>query len=117
MQDIKNYLAWTKSTLPENWFFWSNPYEIEVMITSLIGMLDLPNFGHMTTSTIQFESRIKILLVTLWTKHSTSWPLFQNAFILREPRVASFALSKLKPRLSKKPLKTQKKLKELEIMY
>ena len=27
-------------------------------------MLELPNFGHMTTSTIQFESRDEILLVT-----------------------------------------------------
>ena len=28
---------------------WSNPYKIEVMITSLIEMLELPNFSHMTT--------------------------------------------------------------------
>ena len=33
-------------------FFWSNPYKIEVVITSLIEMLQLPNFGHMNTSTI-----------------------------------------------------------------
>ena len=33
-------------------FFWSSPYEIEVVIASLIVMLELPNFGHMTTSTI-----------------------------------------------------------------
>ena len=36
----------------KNWFFWSNTYKIEVMITSVIEMLDLPNFGRMTTSTI-----------------------------------------------------------------
>ena len=30
-------------------FFCSNPYKIEVMTTSLIQMLELPNFGHMTT--------------------------------------------------------------------
>ena len=36
----------------EKFFFWSNPYEIEVMITSLIEMLELPNFGHMTPSTV-----------------------------------------------------------------
>ena len=47
-------------------------------------MLELPNLGHMTTSTIQFESRDKILLVTSWT-------VFQNTFILRRPRVAIFA--------------------------
>ena len=38
--------------LQKNWFFWSNPYKIEVMITSLIEMLELPNFGHMATCTI-----------------------------------------------------------------
>ena len=48
-------------------FFWSYPYKIEVMITSLMEMLTLPNFGHMTTSTIKFESRDQILLVTSWT--------------------------------------------------
>ena len=50
----------------KKWFFWSYPYKIEVMIimiTSLIEMLELPNFGHMTTSTIQFDSLDKILLV------------------------------------------------------
>ena len=31
-------------------FFWSNPYKIEDMITFLKEMLQLPNFGHMTTS-------------------------------------------------------------------
>ena len=33
-------------------FFWSNPYKIEGMITSLTEMLEVPNFGHMTTSII-----------------------------------------------------------------
>ena len=32
--------------------FWSNPYRIEVVITFLMEMLQLPNFGHMTTSII-----------------------------------------------------------------
>ena len=38
------------------------------MITSLIEMLDLPNFGHMTRSTIYFESRNKIFLVMSQTE-------------------------------------------------
>ena len=46
--------------LSKNWFFWSNPYKIEVMITSLIEMLELPNFGQMTKSTVCFESLDKI---------------------------------------------------------
>ena len=32
-------------------FFWSNSYEIEVMITSLIEMLELPNLGYMKART------------------------------------------------------------------
>ena len=33
------------------------------MITYLIEMLDLPDFGHITTSAIQFESRDTMLLM------------------------------------------------------
>ena len=42
------------------------------MITSLIDMLELSNFGHMTASTTQLESRDKILLMKPWTKIMTS---------------------------------------------
>ena len=35
-------------------------------------MLELPDFGHMTTYTIQSESRDKILLVTSWTEFMMS---------------------------------------------
>ena len=54
------------------------------MITSPIKMLELANFGHMTTSTLQFESREKFFLVT-------SQPLFLNTFILRRSRISIFA--------------------------
>ena len=37
---------------PKKRFFWSSSYKIDVMITSLIQILELPNFGHMTTATI-----------------------------------------------------------------
>ena len=53
--------------LPKKQFFWSNPYKIEIMITSLIEMLDSSNFDHIITSTIKFESHDKILLVMSWT--------------------------------------------------
>ena len=43
-------------------FFWSNSYKIEVMKTSLIEMLKLPNFSQMITSKVLFESRDKTLL-------------------------------------------------------
>ena len=72
-------------------FFLSNPSEIEIMITSVIEMLYLPNFAQMTTLTIQFESRDKILLVTSWTEILTSLTLLQKTFSLRKPRVAIFA--------------------------
>ena len=41
------------------------------MITSLIEYVELPNFGHMTTSTIQFESHDKVLLMKSWTETMT----------------------------------------------
>ena len=46
-------------------------------------MEELPNFGHISTSTILFESRDKIL-VTTWTEIMMSYSLFQNTFILRK---------------------------------
>ena len=53
-------------------FSWSNAYKIEVVRTSVIEMLELPNFGHMSTSTIQFESSDNILLVASSTEIMTS---------------------------------------------
>ena len=47
-----NPITWTKTTPQKKRFFWSNPYKIEVMITSLLEILELPNFGHMTRFTI-----------------------------------------------------------------
>ena len=51
----------------KNWFFWSNPYKLEIIITSLIEMPELPNFDHMTKYTVQFESGHEIFLETSWT--------------------------------------------------
>ena len=42
------------------------------MIFSLIEMLELRNFGHLTTSTVYFELRDKILLVRSWAEIMTS---------------------------------------------
>ena len=41
-------------------YSWSNSYEIKVMIISLIEMIELRNFGYMTTS---FKSRDVIKIV------------------------------------------------------
>ena len=47
-----------------------------------------------------------------------SQPLFQNTVIFRRPGIANFAdIIKIITRFIKKSLKTQEKLKELEIMY
>ena len=43
-----------------------------ILVTSLKETLELPNFGHMTTYTIKFESRGKILVVMPWTEIMTS---------------------------------------------
>ena len=87
------------------------------MITSLIVMLELLNFGYMTIFAIWFESHDKIPLVALWTEIMTLQPLHQNAFILRRTKVANFAdMINIPTMFIKKPLKTQKKFKKLEIM-
>ena len=49
---VPNYWNWTKSTSQKYWFFWSNPCNIGVMMTSVIEMLELPNFGYMNTPAI-----------------------------------------------------------------
>ena len=49
---VPNYWNWTKTTPQKKRFFWSNPYKVEVMITFLIEMPELPKFGQVTTSTI-----------------------------------------------------------------
>ena len=67
-------------SLQKIFFFWSNPYKTEVIITSPLEVLELPNVGHINTYKILFEPRDKILLVTSWTKIMTSWNLFQNTF-------------------------------------
>ena len=56
------------------------------MITSLIEMQELSNFGHSTASTIEVDSRDKILLVTIWTKNYDV-----IIFVLGKPRETNFA--------------------------
>ena len=49
---VPNYGTWTKTTPQKMWFYWPNLYKIEVVITSLIEMLEFSNFGNMNASTI-----------------------------------------------------------------
>ena len=76
-------------------------------------MLELPNFGHMTTFTIRFQSRGNSLLVALWTKIMALQPLYQNAFILRRSAVANFATILKIPTIIKKSFKDSKKVKRI----
>ena len=74
-------------------------------------MLELQNFSHMTTSTKQFDSQDKTLLVRSRTNNMTSKTFFQNIFIVRRPKVAIFAdLIKIATMfIQKKTLKDSKK--------
>ena len=75
-------------------------------------MVELPKFGHMTTST-NFDTSDKILLVTSWTEIMTSWPLFQNTFVLRRPRVDKFADIKIAAIFIKTTLKDSIEVKKI----
>ena len=64
----------------KKWFFSSNWYKIDVMITSLREMLQLPNFP---TSTIRFDYVIKTYWLYHWLTKCyclivfTSWDIFE----------------------------------------
>ena len=115
LASVPNYWTWTQTNPQKNRFFWSNPYKIEVVITSLMEMLQLPNFGHMNTSTILFESRDNILLVTSSAEIMTSQPLFQKSIILKRPEVASFVdIIKILTRFIKKIFKDWRRAKRIK---
>ena len=60
------------------------------MIISLIEMLELPNFGHEITSTIQSESRDKFFCDVM--DRSYDVPAFISKYLFeRRPRAANFA--------------------------
>ena len=48
---VPNYWTWIKTAPQKPSFFWSNPYKIDIMITSLIEILELPILAHMTLFT------------------------------------------------------------------
>ena len=62
MSNFKEFHTWCQSQIIElepraplkkiSFFRQTSPYKIEVMITSLTEMPELPNYGHMTTSAI-----------------------------------------------------------------
>ena len=90
------------------------------MIISLIEMQELPNFGHMTTFTIelhlQFESRDKILLVTCcyhviaFISKYHHFKKAQNSFFADIIKIITIFIKTIFT-------DSKKQLKELEIMY
>ena len=77
-------------------------------------MIELPNFGHMTTFTLQLESRDKILLVTSYTEIMTLKHFLQKAFILWRPGVAMFAdIIKIVTMFIKTILKDSRKIRAI----
>ena len=96
-------------------FFCSNHYKIEVMITPLIEVLELLNFGLMTASIIWFESRDKILLVTSWIIYDVI-NFISKTFVLRRSRVAVFAdIITISTTFIKKIFKYWRKVKRIKI--
>ena len=63
----------------KKWYFWSNLCKSEVMKTFLIKILELPKFGHMSKSTLEFHS-LKIFIgkifdfITFTSKLSSFFP-------------------------------------------
>ena len=67
---VLNYWTWTLSISQKYRILWSNPYKLKVMITSVIVMLRIPNFGHMTTFTNELSHVIKLFL---WRHGQKLW--------------------------------------------
>ena len=88
---VSTYWTWTKSTPQRKWFFWSNPYRIEVMIASLTEMLVTKLWSHDHIYIIIWTMWHNYVNNFMWTKIMTSLLLFQNTFVLRRPRVGIFA--------------------------
>ena len=78
-------------------------------------MLELPNFGHMNTSTTEFESRDKILMMTSWIELRGN-NLYFKIFYFKETCRADFAdIIKIAIMLIKTTFKDSIKVKRLEI--
>ena len=68
-------------------------------------MLEVAHFGHMSTTSIEFEPSDEILLMTSWAEIIRN---FQYTSALRRPGVANLLISSdLQSCWLEKPLKTQ----------
>ena len=83
-------------------------------MTSVIEMLELPNFGHMNTSTIQFESHDKIFQNAVNTNYDVV--TFISKYIYFK-KAQSF-VEIIKTIITVKAVfKDSKKVKKLEVMH
>ena len=117
---VPNYWTWKKSISLKKRFFWSDPYKIEVMITSLKEILDLPRVLQLVTWP-HLQYNLSNVIKFCWWRHGLRLRrhnLFQNTSLLRRTRVANFNdIIKILTMFIKKTFKDSKKLKDLEIMY
>ena len=107
---VLNHWTWTKTTPEKKWFSWSNPFKTEVMITSLIDILEL------TLVTWPIYDKIKVtwkkFVDSVIVNNYDAINLFKNIFILRRPGVANFAeIIKILTILIEKIFKDSKKVK------
>ena len=101
---IPNYWTWTRST-PQKWF------SGQIVIELSWWMLELPHLRYDLSNVIKLffgvldrnYDVINFILKLLWFQKTYSYPTLLKG-------------SKFQPCLIKKPVKAQKKLKELEIM-
>ena len=121
---LAHYWTWTKSN-SKKLFFWSNPYKI-------IKVIWLYNFCCILVVFFHRNSRVNQTLVTWphlqynlshvikfsWWGHGEKWwpqNLFQNAFILRRPRVDNFPdIIKMATMFIKTTFKDLKKVKRIK---
>ena len=112
---MPNYQTWTKTNPQKKECFWSNPYKVEVVITSLIARV---------TKLWSHEHIYNIIWIT--------WQNFVDDFIgknydtitslskyhyFKKAWVSYFSWYADIIKIKKKSLKTQKELKGLETMY
>ena len=83
-------------------------------MTSVIEMLELPNFGHMNTSTIQFESHDKIFQNAVDTNYDVV--TFISKYIYFKKAQSFVEIIKIIITV-KAVFKDSKKVKKLEVMH
>ena len=81
------------------------------------GKLRLPNFAHLTTSIIEFDSSDKILLMTSWAEEDLYFKEASSSYIFSDIiKIVTKFIQKIFNKHGYK-FKDSKKLKDVEILY